>query len=124
MSCWVAPSIAVELWGVPLEEVMRRAQAGEIASKTEHGFFLVNLGPDHGQEPQPTADTFVTISHEELTALECQPESNQPAEETDPGLDGSESKDLADWREVRRQMGRVRIPPPSAPGDQPLRIAV
>lgn len=46
MSCWVVPSIAAELWGIPLEQLMGQIRAGAVTSKTEHGFVLVDVAPD------------------------------------------------------------------------------
>jgi hypothetical protein len=46
MSCWVVPSVAAELWGIPLEQLMGQIRAGAVTSRTEHGFVLVDVAPD------------------------------------------------------------------------------
>ena len=46
MSCWVVPTIAAELWGVPLDDLMGRIDDGTVPSRTEHGFVLVDVAPD------------------------------------------------------------------------------
>src|SRR4051794_39524128 len=45
MSCWVVPSLAAEMWRIPLEQVWRRIRAGEIAIKEENGFTFVDVAP-------------------------------------------------------------------------------
>src|SRR5690242_4190044 len=45
MSCWVVPSLAAELWHIPLDQVWRRIRAGEIAIKEENGFTFVDVAP-------------------------------------------------------------------------------
>ena len=45
MSCWVAPSLAAEMWGMPLEQLMARIRSGEIATKQEQGFTFVDVAP-------------------------------------------------------------------------------
>ena len=62
MSCWVAPSIAAELWGISVEQVLQRAREGTVASRTDVGFFLVDVAP-------PKPETFVAITPEEQAAL-------------------------------------------------------
>src|SRR5690242_14239079 len=46
MSCWVVPSVAAELWGIPLEQLMGQIRAGTVTSRTEHGFVMVDVAPD------------------------------------------------------------------------------
>jgi len=46
MSCWVVPTIAAELWGVPLEQVLGEIRAGAVSSKLDYGFTLVDVAPD------------------------------------------------------------------------------
>jgi len=36
MSCWVVPSLAAELWHIPLEQVWRRIRAGELSAHHVH----------------------------------------------------------------------------------------
>jgi len=51
MSCWVVPSLAAEYWGIPLEQVMTKVTSGEIHSRDEHGFTLIDVAP--GSPPLP-----------------------------------------------------------------------
>lgn len=48
MSCWVVPSLAAELWGVPLEQVLGRVRAGAVASKVDNGTVLVDADTGTG----------------------------------------------------------------------------
>jgi len=59
MSCWVVPSLAAELWHIPLEQVWRRIRAGEIPSRQENGFTFVDVapyGPGVGRPNLPPAE--------------------------------------------------------------------
>src|SRR5205823_4773016 len=38
MSCWVVPSLAAELWRMPLEQVLKLMRDGLVPSKEEEGF--------------------------------------------------------------------------------------
>ena len=130
MSCWVAPSIAADIWGLSLAEVVSLAERGEIQSQTAHGFFLVDL---HRQPPlEPAPPTFIEMSSEELTALgedlarsaaeptlSEEPSPQFPADQSivEPSSDilpssqDEESVSIENWREVRRRTGRLRVPP-------------
>jgi hypothetical protein len=69
MSCWVVPTIAAELWGVTLDQVLVQIRAGALSARVDHGFVVVDVAPgaDHvtdvpRSEPPPTtfapADAF------------------------------------------------------------------
>ena len=57
MSCWVQPSFAAELWGVPLDRVLGRIDAGEVPARTEDGVLLIDIEgaprPDGSGEAAP-----------------------------------------------------------------------
>lgn len=53
MSCWVVPSLAAELWGVPLEQVLGEIRAGAIVSKKDYGFTVVDVAPDSREIAPP-----------------------------------------------------------------------
>lgn len=46
MSCWVAVSLAAELWKVSPGVVLERIERGEVPARTELGFVLVDVAPD------------------------------------------------------------------------------
>ena len=37
MSCWVVPSLAAEVWQIPLEQILRRIRDGELPVRLEDG---------------------------------------------------------------------------------------
>jgi len=41
MTCWIAPALAAELWGVSLNQVMESVRSGGLECKTDCGFTLV-----------------------------------------------------------------------------------
>jgi hypothetical protein len=115
MSCWVVPSIAAELWGVPVQQVLDGMHAGHIPSKQESGFTFVDVAPNSPklETPrrfrEPTPPTFTMVSPEELAAL--------TAETSDTGeQDDSEDQtiDLGDWRKARQDAQRHRRGPLAA----------
>jgi hypothetical protein len=68
MSCWVAPAVAAEIWGVSVQQVMERVGAGLFPSKVELGFTVVNIAPGcYPKSPRP--QTF-TVVEREVTDLE------------------------------------------------------
>ena len=74
MPCWVAPAVAAEMWGMPVDHVMAKVRDGVVPSKTEAGFLFVDIMPEPSapamQLPSgPAPETFVTVSDAELEAL-------------------------------------------------------
>src|SRR5438094_4154530 len=110
MSCWVVPSLAAELWHIPLERLLRGIRDGEIAARDHDGFTFVNMAPDGPRIARPP--TFTLVSEPpDLTDLPAR----EPAPEPEPeeGLeDDTASKELGDWRAARRKASRLRVPPP------------
>lgn len=106
MSCWVVPTIAAELWGVPVQQVFEKINAGRVPSKYEKGFTFVDVAPgspvcDPPQAmklPDPPPPTFRVVSRDEIIAL--------------IGEDAfDDAIDLGDWRIGRSEAGRMRRPP-------------
>jgi hypothetical protein len=106
MSCWVVPSVAAELWGVSVPQILAQMNAGKLASKQEKGFTFVDVAPESPVfEPQrqmkftPAPPTYRIVSREELTAL--------------LGEDAIEDSqdDAGDWRIGRSEASRMRKPP-------------
>jgi hypothetical protein len=136
MSCWVAPTLAAEIWQIPLEQLMRRIESGEIPARREDGFTFVDVAPygprverpnrapqdrpamcvpigddDHDDELQ------VRITDEETAALvtidSAKKDDDDAADFSEMGpADDTASVTLGDWRSARRKAGRTRIPPP------------
>lgn len=134
MSCWVVPSLAAELWQIPLEQLWRRIREGELESKLEDGFTFVDVAPDGPKlippslPPQLRPQTFTKVEDEQPAGDDAINESQEesapdPIEQpvaTNPSVsdhpddqldDPTASTDLGDWRAARRRASRLRIPP-------------
>lgn len=107
MSCWVAPTIAADLWGVSLEQIMDGMKSGSIPSRSESGFTFVDVAPHSPKVTtpktlrEPTPPTYSVLTDEETAALT----DESPEEATT--LTG-------DWRDVRSQTERLRRAPIAA----------
>jgi hypothetical protein len=105
MSCWVVPSIAAELWGVSVEQVLSGMKAGHIPSKQELGRMFVDVAPNSPkiETPRPlrapAPPTWTAVTPEEAVAL---------VDEADHTID------LGDWREAREVAEKRRKPPIAA----------
>jgi hypothetical protein len=105
MSCWVVPSIAAELWGVSVEQVLKGMTDGHIPSKEELGRMFVDVAPNSPklQTPKslrtPPPPTYTELTPEEAAALRA---------------DEDHTIDLGDWREARDYAERRRRPPIAA----------
>ncbi len=105
MSCWVVPSLAAEYWGIPVDQVMSKLSAGEIASKEEHGFTLIDVAPESPRQPEPKKPSYPTISHS-ITSHE-----SQLPEAVDDITEIIESEAFGDWRSARHTTSLRRKAP-------------
>ena len=137
MSCWVVPSLAAELWQIPLDHILRRIGAGEIETRVEEGFTFVDVAPNGprierpGVPPAERPPTWApaapeavaeTITEDELLALASVSETGERAGESadeaavdepeDGPEDDTQSAVLGDWRAARRKAACQRIAPP------------
>jgi hypothetical protein len=133
MSCWVAPTLAAEIWQISLELLMARIASGEIPVRDEDGFIFVDVAPYGARVERPNRapherpamctpadpdDTPLMVTDEEAAALTMPaipaiPAIPQRTIEDEMGPeDDTASKNLGDWRAVRRKTARMRIPPP------------
>ena len=120
MSCWVVPSLAAELWQMPLEILLRCMREGEITSKQEDGFTFVDVAPGGPKLTRPMTPphlrppTFTTMAKDDLIPPPPPPPSpsDENAEPEEGFEDETASKELGDWRAARRKASRLRIPPP------------
>jgi len=109
MSCWVVPSVAAELWGIPVENIHARIRDGSLASKQDSGFTVIDVAPDSPamQSPKtprpPAPPTYRAVTREEIVAL-----VGDAATELDLGDDES---DVGNWRTGRSEASRIRRPP-------------
>jgi hypothetical protein len=128
MSCWVVPSLAAEIWRVPLEELWRRIRDGHVPARVENGFTFVDVAPygprieQPNRRPDQRPSTFAPV----LAPLEPAPLSisgtmdpssldngqDNAADDDELGpADENASLDLGDWRAARRRNARLRVPP-------------
>ena len=134
MSCWVAPTLAAEMWQIPLAELMRRIQSGEIPVRNEDGFMFVDVAPYGPRVERPNLspaerpptysvviesieETDADLTDEEPTVLVTDEEAAAlmlpSKDEIEMGpADETASVNLGDWRAARRKAARTRIPPP------------
>jgi hypothetical protein len=105
MSCWVVPSIAAEIWGVSIQNIMDRMKAGSIPSKSESGFTFVDVAPESPKIESPkarvTPPTYTVVTHNEIAALVGDVEEE-------------ETLAMGDWRMGRDDAMKLRRPPLAA----------
>jgi hypothetical protein len=112
MSCWVVPSLAAELWGITVCQVMERIRNGSVPSRLELGFTLVDVAPNSprvlplrmppDQRPPtyvPAPFNDVKLSDEERQAL-----LGEDEDEIEVGT--------LDWKPARIAASLLRRPPP------------
>jgi hypothetical protein len=130
MSCWVAPTLAAEIWQISLETLMARIASGQIPVRDEDGFLFVDVAPYGSRVERPICapherpamytpaqddQTPLMVTDEEVGALAISqiPSSPAPNKEDEMGPeDETASTNLGDWRAARRKAARTRIPPP------------
>ena len=106
MSCWVAPSLAAELWRIPLDQVMQLIHDGKLASREDQGFTFVDVAPATKYQspamlrPEERPTTFTAVDDE--STIDDQPDTTQ-------------SETLGDWRAARMKASRTRVPPRRIP---------
>jgi hypothetical protein len=117
MSCWVVPTIAAELWGVPVDQVLQRVRDGNLPYRVDAGFMFVDVAP-------PPPPTFTVLSEAEVDALADEviehlrerdafeeAQAPEPESETQSPDDDEASEELGDWRAARLRVSRTRTPP-------------
>lgn len=119
MSCWVVPSIAAELWGIPVQQVMDSLKAGHVPSKVESGFTFIDVAPDSPKietpkkfRPAPPPTFTPVVSQEEIAAL-TGAEVAELTEAFEMEMEDA-TIDLGDWREARENAQRTRRRPMAA----------
>jgi hypothetical protein len=128
MSSWVAPSVAAEIWGISIDQVLAGIASGSVKSYIDGQFLFVDL-EGHGYSKPPRSPTAEIVTEQELAALTFQPFDRQPeispeeeaslrdaegAEATPQDPLWTEEEDFRDvtlWRTARQQAARLRRPP-------------
>lgn len=137
MPCWVAPTLAAEIWQIPLDALMSRIASGEVPVRDEDGFLFVDVAPygprlerpNRAPQDRPATFTPITagvvaehpadpddsplmVSDEEAVALLPSPALARTYDDEMGPEDETASQTLGDWRVARRKAARTRIPPP------------
>ena len=118
MSCWVVPSLAAELWHMPLDILLRCISEGQIVSKREDGFTFVDMAPSGPKIARPITPphlrppTFTMAKEDDIPPV---PEKESEIEPEEGFEDDTASKELGDWRAARRKASKLRVPPPRRP---------
>lgn len=132
MSCWVVPSLAAEIWQIPLEHILRRIAAGEIGARVEEGFTFVDVAPNGPRIERPglppaerpptwapaaleaaadpvTDDELIALAPVEDAATTDELDNSDEPEEGPEDI--TQSAVLGDWRAARLKSARQRIAP-------------
>ena len=113
MSCWVVPSIAAELWGLTVDQLMQRIQAGVVPSKKDEGFLFVDVAPhsDRISPPRRPAHerppTFVLTPR----GIATKPPVASAVVSREEQMVLAGPSDAPDWRATRARVMRTRRPP-------------
>jgi hypothetical protein len=117
---WVAPTIAAEIWGISIEQVLAAVANGSIPSRMDGQFLFVNI--DQSQAP-----AMPSIPRQTDPALQAVPSDDRASETvvtpqemaalgvgasiTDDSSQEALPPDISDWRNVRSRTSRLRRPP-------------
>jgi hypothetical protein len=92
MACWMAPSVAADIWGMSVEQVMAGVADGSIPSRLEGNFLFVGMNTQSASEAS------------------TQEQSDEESIEERTGND----KDVSEWRSARHRAALHRRPPQAA----------
>ena len=116
MSCWVVPSLAAELWRMPLDQVMKLVKDGAVPTKQDEGFTFIDVAPMSPKidgpslKPGHRPPTFIPAADETDINLVIRPEPADAWDE-DAGNDATESYKFGDYRAARARISITRIGP-------------
>jgi hypothetical protein len=117
MSSWVAPSVAAEMWGISVQQVMDWIANGTVASYADGQFLFVDIasrgyeGATPPAPPAPSAEQTV-VTPQELTALTEDTNDHHLDEDSIPEEEAdAPQRDVAQWRTARQNASRQRRPP-------------
>jgi hypothetical protein len=116
MSSWVAPSVAAELWGISVDQVLAGIADGSIPSYVDGQFLFVDVrGQGVAPSSRGSASTESVVTEEEFAALTFQPRESEEnlASDDEPADEPEEEnvRDVGSWRAARQQSARTRRPP-------------
>jgi len=112
MPNWVVPSIAAELWRIPLKEVMGRIERGSVRSHTQGGFIFVDIDLFSSPQPRSTpiekrGPTYHVLTADELAALQCDVVPT-------PSIESLGGLERTHWRDARSIVKQQRVRPTAA----------
>ena len=108
MSCWVVPSLAAELWRMPLEQVLKLVRDGAVPSKEEEGFTFIDVAPE-----SPRMESAKATPHAPaLLAGADEDDVDVLLVDGDAELLEAADDSFGDWREARQRISLTRIGPP------------
>ena len=119
MSCWVVPSVAAELWGISVNQVLDQVHRGQVPSKSELGFTLVDVAPNGPRmeagrrQPGQRPMTFVAAPVKAKIADESdEPELVELTDEEEAALNASVDQiKQVSWTSRRQSASRLRHAP-------------
>lgn len=123
MACWVVPTVAAELWGVTVQQVLDAILSGSIASRQDNDFTFVDVAPSSPsvRRPKPFRNdppTFTAVTDEEMLELmKDEPASEPTSQQSSDEIAATMSDEMqaliqmGDWRRGRRMTSSLRKPP-------------
>jgi hypothetical protein len=125
MSSWVAPSVAADIWGISVDQVLAGIADGSIHSFVDGQFLFVDIrGMGLSAEPSESTPTQTKVTEEEFAALTFQPIAELPISSSNSSSDShlseeepsgqeeqTNGRDVSTWRTARQQSSRLRRPP-------------
>src|SRR4051812_14519204 len=114
MACWVVPTVAAEMWGVTVQQVLDAILSGSISSRQDSDFTFVDVAPGSPVVRRPRflrndPPTFTPVTDEEMLALMADEPAPAPATAQAPDEIAPTMSDemqaliqMGDWRRGRR----------------------
>ena len=111
MSCWVVPTLAAELWRMPLEQVLKLMRDGCVPTKQEEGFTFIDVAPDSPKlaaplrKPEQRPPTFIPAADEQDVEIVVMDDDLSDLQSDE------ESSSFGDWRAARQRISLTRVGP-------------
>ncbi len=114
MPCWVVPTVAAEIWGIGVDQILMKIEAAELEVRHENGWLFVDVAPG-GEIAMPTSKlprpqrmrTYTMVTREEENALTREGSEADAHPDPEP-----EVSTFSDWRKGRQRTARIRLAPP------------
>jgi hypothetical protein len=98
MSSWVAPSVAAEIWGISIEQILAGVADGSFQSYVDGQFLFVDLEGRGYSKPLRHSAAAEIVTEQELAALTFQPavRASPSAIDRQPDISPEEEEGLRD----------------------------